>query len=141
MVVRKKSYTEIELDDDISLLKYIGPHLLRRLHNVDIYTADDLLETFNEMFDGNAERNDIRRWLRNVTTNARPSQCTRERPRLVHNSRNGYFIRDSNFNAYNTILAFWRHQFRRNREKKAIIPRRLTGRTSYKHSYPNKCRV
>ena len=141
MVVRKKSYTEIELDDDISMLKYIGPHILRRLHNVDIYTADDLLETFHEMVDNRFQRKDISVWLRNVTTNARPNQCTRENPRIVQNSLNGYLIRDSNFYGYNTILAFWRHQLTRDRDRKAFIPRRFTGRTSLKRSHPNKCRV
>lgn len=141
-MVAKIDPEDIDLNEPVERMKFIGPYLSQRLLDRNIDICEDLLFEFLMLveeggIDTTEIRNRIKDWLQDALSNARQNQCVRSINYLRQGHIYGYKVRNENLMAYNSVLRFWHHNVDPNLRK--FIPRPLTGRTSHMQVFPPRC--
>lgn len=142
-MVEKKEPEDVELEEDVGVLKWIGPYLSDRLGEFNIITCEDLLEYFVflcEEWEGLPQdrREFVKGWLEDAVENDHSEQCIDPKGMDRDGEHYGYKVRFANKMGFNTIVKFW--TYHAPHRLRTYIPTPKRGRTSLLRTYPQSCR-
>src|SRR5215203_5781957 len=141
-MVRKKEANEVEMYEEVGILKWIGPYLSERLEEFNIVTCEDLLEEFLllcEEWDGLEEERKgyVKEWLEEAMDNEKSGQCVDPKGQDRGVEHYGYKVRKANKMGFNSIVKFWKYHAPTWYRK--YVPTLKKGRTSMFQTYPVSC--